>query len=238
MDRKSSSERLAEAMARTRRHWQERAREAAEPSWMPPCPAFTIALSREAGAGGQEVAREVGAQLNWPIYDRELVELLAREMGVQRSLLESVDERRKGWLQECLEALSTAPTVSEDAYARRLARVLLALAAHGECVIVGRGAAQVLPAVTTLRVRLVAPLEARIAVIGRRLGVGQEEAARWVAATDLERSRFVRDHFRKDPGDPHLYDLVLNAARFSPAECAAFIVEALHRVQAHAPSQL
>ncbi|MCI0462236.1 MAG: cytidylate kinase-like family protein [Gemmataceae bacterium] len=230
MDRMRALERLRDVLAENFRHWQ-----AAEESSGAPRPAFTIALSREAGAGGREVARELGARLGWPVYDRELLELIAKEMEVPASLLERVDEKHKGWLEELFEAISSTPAVGPDVYASRLGKVLLSLAARGDCVILGRAAAQILPAATTLRVRLVAPREARIVRAERRLGVGREQAVRWVETTDRERDRFVRDHFRKDPADPHLYDLVLNTARFPPAECAELIARALERIRAEAP---
>jgi cytidylate kinase len=239
MDQKSSSERLAEAMERARRHWQAGRKAEAEGaiSLAPSLPAFTVALSREAGANGPLVARAVGERLGWPVYDRELVQRVAEEMGLRASLLESVDERHKGWLQECLESFASVPAVSEGAYARHLLETLLSLAAHGECVVVGRGAAQVLPAATTLRVRLVGPVEERVEAIRQRFGIAPEEAARWVERTDGERVRFVKDHFQMDPTDPRRYDLVLNSSRFPVAECADFIVEALHRLQARAPAR-
>jgi cytidylate kinase len=237
MDQKSSSQRLAEAMERARRQWQTRrkAEATAESPPMPSPPAWTIALSREAGANGPRVAHAVGERLGWMVYDRELLERVAGEMGVRATLLESVDERRKNWLQECLGAFSSAPAVSATAYVRHLLETLLSLAAHGECVIVGRGAAQALPAATTLRVRLVGPVEDRVVAIRQRFGISLEEAARWVEKADGERARFVQEHFRKDPADPRLYDLVLNASRFSVSECAELIVEAMRRLQARGP---
>jgi cytidylate kinase len=233
MIQKSSSERLAEAMARARSQWQA-SRKAEPPSAMPPSPsppAWTVAVSREAGANGPRIARAVGEQLGWLVYDRELLERVAGEMGVRASLLKSVDERRKLWVQEGLEAFSSAPAISASAYARHLLETLLSLAAHGDCVIVGRGAAQLLPAATTLRVRLVGPVEDRVEAIRQRFGISREEAARWVKETDDERARFVRDHFRKDPAGLHLYDLVLNSSRLSVSACAGLIVEALHALQ-------
>src|SRR5262249_31699422 len=67
---------------------------------MPPSAAFTIALSRETGAGGTFVAREVGRRLNWPVYDHELLEQLARELRVGVSQLRAVDEQPANWVQE------------------------------------------------------------------------------------------------------------------------------------------
>jgi len=86
-------------------------------------------------------------------------------------------------------------------------------------------------------VRLVGPVAGRTEVVRQRLGVSAEEAGRWVAETDAERSRFVKDYFGKDPPDPRLYDLVLNSARFSVPECAELIIETLRRLQARPPAE-
>jgi cytidylate kinase len=233
---KNTSEHLAEALERTRRQWQPRRPPSAEcePLPAPVPPAFTVAVSREAGANGGVVARTVGERLGWPVYDRELLQRVAQDMGVRAGLLEGTDERQKSWLQECLESFGSFPTVSDSAYVRHLLQTLLSLSAHGNCVIVGRGAAQILPAATTLRVRLVGPVADRIKTIEQRLSLTHEEAARRVGNIDAERARFVREHFQKDPNSPWQYDLVLNSARFSTAECAELIIEALHRLQAAA----
>jgi cytidylate kinase len=222
-------------MAKVLQHWETRRK--AEANQLDrsgrSSRAFTIALSRESGARGTSTAREVGARLGWTVYDHELLERIAQEMNLRTSLLESVDEKTVSWLQECAEAFASVPSVSGSAYVRHLVQTLLSLAAHGECVIVGRGAAQVLPGETTLRLRLVAPVEWRIVAISQKLGISREEAARQIERTDRERVRFVKDHFHKDATDPREYDLVLNSSRFSVGQCADLIVEALHRLQAH-----
>ena len=131
-----------------------------------------------------------------------------------------------------MEAFAAASTVIEVTYFRRLLKLLLALGARGQCVIVGRGAMIVLPVDTTLRVRVVASHEDRVALIGRERGLNPTEAARYVESTDRERSRFIRQHFHKDLTDPLLYDLVLNASRLSVEECAGIVIETLLRLQA------
>ena len=197
-----------------------------------PPPSFTIALSREAGSGGTVVAREVGRRLGWPVYDHELLDHLAKDLQVNVDLLENVDERRGSWLVECVQAFAAASTVPEVTYFHRLLKLLLALGGRGQCVIVGRGAMIALPAESTLRVRVVASLRDRIALVGRTLGLSSTEAVRHVESTDRMRKRFIRDHFGKDLSDPMLYDLILNASRFSTEECAEMTIEALHFLQA------
>ncbi len=194
--------------------------------------AFTIALSREVGARGTSVARELGQRLGWPVYDQELVKSIAEEMHVHTSLLESVDERHKDWLEERVEALCAVPTVSEAAFVRRLVQTLLSLAAHGECVIVGRGSPHVLPSASTLKVRLVAALEDRVSVMAQELGVSREKAAKHIADADRQRTRFIKEHFFADPSDPQHYNLVINTSRWTVRECADLVLAALERLQA------
>jgi cytidylate kinase len=222
-----SVERLTEAVARAQQHWRSRPKEEAR---------LTVALAREAGAAGTSVAREVGARLGWPVYDNELVEHIAKEMGLRARLLESVDERTRSWMLEWAESFrfNSPDVVSEGGYVRHLAQTVLSLGARGECVIVGRGAAFLLPPERTLRVRLVGRLEDRVAFAARRLGVSEKEAARWVEDTDRHRQGFVRNHFNGDITDPKNYDLILNTSRWSAAECADFIADAVGRMKKHA----
>jgi cytidylate kinase len=194
--------------------------------------ALTICFSREAGSGGITVAREVGRRLNWPVYDQELLENLARELKVDISFVEDYDERRGSWLVDCIKAFSSSASVSEVTYFHRLVRMLQALGARGECLIVGRGSAFILPPETTLRVRIVASREDRIAFIAGERHLDRAEAVRFVDTRDRDRLKFIKDHFHKDPSDPLGYDVIVNRSRFSVEETAELVIEALQRMQA------
>ncbi|HKD38341.1 MAG TPA: cytidylate kinase-like family protein [Pirellulales bacterium] len=199
-------------------------------------PGFTIAISREAGTPGSAVADEVGTLLGWQVYDQELLQQIAREMGLRTSLLESVDEREQTWLHETIQGALAAlvagndsPWASGSAFVHHLVETVIALGVHGDCVIVGRGAGFILPEKTTLRVRLVAPARDRVAMLSDKLNISEREAARRVRTIDRQRNDFVRDHFQNDPTDPRNFDLVLNAARLSIDDLARLIVDALGR---------
>jgi cytidylate kinase len=220
---------VAEALARAGQH--EAINRPAGGPYSPVTP-FSIAISRQTGARGTSVARAVGKLLDWHVYDNELLLKVAHEMNLPSSYVAAVDEKPVSWLQECVQALSSATQATEEAFVRHLLETLFLLGAKGECVIVGRGAAHALPASSTLRVRLVAPLEDRIEFMRREMSITRSEAARFVEKTDRERARFIRDHLVKDSEDPANYDLILNASRFSVDECAALIAESLRKMQA------
>jgi hypothetical protein len=194
---------------------------------------ITIALSREAGSRGAEIARAVGAHLNWPVYDHELLDRIAEEKRLSKRLLEHLDEHYVGWLEEAVRSFCTPEGSREGSYLRGLLGLLASLGRAGHCIIVGRGAAQVLPPETIMSVRVVAPRRDRIAAVEKRAGLSAAEAERWVDTHDRERLRFVKEHFHVDAADPVTYDLVLNSRRMSTDECAALIVQAARALEAH-----
>jgi cytidylate kinase len=213
----TTSDRFVEALARL----QQRAASMSKPrSSRAP---LSIALSRQAGSRGAEVARAVGARLGWPVYDDELLRRISAEKGLQARLLEQVDERHMNWLEEMVASLYMEGTGSETGYLRSLMELFAALGDAGHCIIVGRGSAQVLPAATTLRVRVIAPHAERVVEIERRRQLSRAEAEKWVDRTDRERKQFIEHYFRKDPEEPLAYDLVLNSSRLGIDTCAELI---------------
>ena len=236
MYQKTAAEHFAEAMTRLSKQPHPFAHAKEQPQGeQPEAPtgiALAIAFSREAGSGGVTVAREVGRRLSWPAYDQELLESLAKELNVDTSFLEDYDERRGSFLVDTIKAFSAAASVSEVTYFRRLVRMLQVLGARGECLIVGRGSSFILPPETTLRVRIVATRDDRIAFIARERKLSPVEAARFVDTKDRDRHKFIKDHFHKDFADPQNYDLILNRSRFSVDETADLVIEALQRMQA------
>jgi cytidylate kinase len=78
-------------------------------------------------------------------------------------------------------------------------------------VIVGRGAqAHLAQRYDVLHVRIIAPLEARIAYVVSREGLDQEAARARILQKDQEHARYLETFYHRRPSDPHLYDLVLS----------------------------
>ena len=231
--KKTTPELFGEALQRTRQRW--RSQSASEPLQLSPAAkqvGMTVAISRESGAWGGSVARELGARLDWPVYDRELLEKISEETGLQTELLESLDEHESHRASEWLRSLVGALSVTSAQYGRQLLKTVSALAARGHCVIVGRGAGLLLPQSSTLRVRLVAPRMTRAERERAKLSLADEATAlSHVDKIDALRAEFVRKHFHEDVSDIHHYDIVLNTARFSVSQCAELIVAALKQIE-------
>lgn len=197
-----------------------------------PHPPLTIAISREAGARGTQLAQELGRRLGWPAYDQQLLELVAEHMKWPTSSVRGMDERAVGWLEETVTALLGAD-VTPTAYVRHLVAVVHGLGLQGRCILVGRGAGFILPRAWALRVRLVASHEARVRTVAADRHVTSEQAADWIDRTEHSRVQFVKDNFRADAADPLHYHLVLNSGELTIPECARVVIEALYALEAH-----
>ena len=184
---------------------------------------LTIAISREAGSRGMSISKRAGEKLDWDVYSQEMLEFIAQDGSVRRDLLARLPPTASGWIEEQLGQLVRAQTVSDNPAMLDLARLVLALGAHGSVILLGRGAGFLLPSGSTLHVRLVAPLADRIAYMSQTLRLTDEEAAEQVRQRDQGRSDFLGTHFRRKPSDVHAYDMVLNSSLLGEDRCADLI---------------
>jgi cytidylate kinase len=188
--------------------------------------ALTVAISREAGSRGTSIAHRAGAKLGWQVYTQEMLEYLTQEGGFRQNLLDQLAPTAAHWVEEQLEQGQRAGRLSRHPSVVDMARLILALGVTGEVILIGRGAGYVLPARSTLHVRLVAPLQDRVKYMSQWLRLTVEEAAEQVRLRDERRADFTRTHYQHQPGELYQYDLVLNTSLLGEELCAQLIVQA------------
>jgi cytidylate kinase len=182
-----------------------------------------ICISREAGAGGGQLAKLIGQGLGWKVYDEELVEAIAHRMGSAIEDVRSLDELAPSMVQDWLLPLREEYYAPQEAYLDHLAKLIEAIGRAGDSILVGRGAGFMLPRDTTLSIRVIAPLKARAQRLAERMGVSPRTARRAARELDRRRAQFDRTMHRANPNDPHNFDLVLNTDTLG-LELAAEIV--------------
>ncbi len=168
-----------------------------------------VTLSRQLGSGGDVVAPRVGAALGWPVYDREIVAAIAAGTHRGEGALERFDEKGVRAIGEYFVPLILPDDPGQARYLAELARVAHQLGRQGRAVLVGRGVNFLLDPRFGLRVRCIAPVADRIAVIARIEGLTDDEARRRVEASDAAQRDYIRQGFQRDIEDPSAYDLVL-----------------------------
>jgi cytidylate kinase len=185
-----------------------------------------LLISREKGAGGHEVAKVIGERLGWQVFDRQIVDAIAERTQMRQQLIETLDERTRGGLEEFLRDVLTKEMGSTN-YLIHLRQVLLTLGQQGDVVIVGRAAEYILPHQFALRARMVAPFDVRVERIAKAGGLTPDAAHALVAKVDQERKDFVHGHFQKDLRNPLHYDLVVNTGPLTVGGTAEIVLAAL-----------
>jgi len=188
-----------------------------------------VALSREAGAGGEDVARRVASSLHFSCWDHELVETVAEGSLPITGLLDGLDEHPRSEPRYLLEELIGKPGFGEADFVARLRLLTAQLAEYGSAVLVGRGLHALFPSGEAWRVRVIAAEEERSRRLAEERGVSLRQALRFARRVDRERTRWSRRHFGVDPREPSYFDLTVSTSREGVGGAAATIVAGYHR---------
>lgn len=188
---------------------------------------LTLAISREAGSRGNTIGTRAGLKLGWPVYNRDLLGYASHEGSLRQEVNQGLTPEAAGWVETQLARVCREGLIKDTPEAVALARTVLALAAQGEVVLVGRGAGFILPRESTLSVRVVAPVPDRVAYMSQWLRLTEAEAAEQVRARDRRRAEYLAANFRRQPNDVYQYDLVLNSALLGEELCSELVVQAV-----------
>lgn len=186
---------------------------------------LAIAISREAGARGGTIGKRVGKKLGWQVYNQEMLEYTAQE-GASRHVMAHLPPAAARWAEERLQLLLREQNLSQHPTVADMARIVLALGAQGEVVLIGRGAGCILPPASTLHVRIIAPLSERLAYMSQWLRLTEREAEEQVRQRDQRRAEFLETHFHRPPGDPYQYDVILNSSLLGEETSAELLAQA------------
>jgi Cytidylate kinase-like family len=206
-------------------------------------PIRLITLSREYGAGGSELGVLLGAQLGWPVLDRDLAHRIAKRLRCTHADVEASDERAPTLLERIATAFTVVPsdapvlpepsgTPDPDVLAEATRAVLLEAARTPPLIVIGHGANCLFRhRRDVLRVRVTAPYGVRVRRVAARTGVSLHRAAADVRHRDADRHHYLERYYKSNANDPNLYDIQINTATI-PLETAARLVVSLVRVEA------
>lgn len=188
-----------------------------------------ITISRLPGSGAQTLAKKLSDDLKLDLFDHEIVEEIAKNAHMSKSVIESLDEQDRSALADWIGILQKNIHLWPNEYLSHLTNIIGAIGAHGHTVIVGRGAGFILPSDVCLRLLLVAPVDVRINNVKEAYHLTSEEAEKRVAKTEKDRRAFIKKYFNADIADPTHYDLTINTANFTVDVAADIVKEAYNQ---------
>jgi cytidylate kinase len=211
--------------------------------------ARVVTISAGYGAGGAAVGPMLAERLGLPFADRLIKPHEHAEPVAEGVTDAELDEEPRGALVRSLALLSptwnlpTAPEEPEDVPERMREVVeesLRALVEGGGAVILGRGAAACIGRNRrwAFHARLDGPVDRRAARGALWEGIDLDAALARLEETDTARARYTQRLFNRDPSDPSLYHLLVDATVLTVESCVEVLAVAAQDYWAYDDSRL
>lgn len=193
-----------------------------------------INIGRQLGSGGHDIGRMLALDFNANYYDRELLDLAAKESGFSAQFFEQNDEK-KGFFRSFLHLPFSIQNNGMNFYENGFSQeglfkfqsdAIRKAAAENSCVFLGRCADYVLrdyPDV--VNVFITAPIEFRIQNIRTNREVSEDEALKIIEHGESERSEYYNYYTGKKWGYATSYDLCIDSSALGLAETEKFIAD-------------
>ena len=175
-----------------------------------------ISISREYGSRGREIAIKVAEDMGLPLYDRNILEEIAREKGTDPKNFQDIDEKpRNKLLTRRVKGHSNS---MEENLAQMQFEYLQKKADSGESfVVLGRCSETVLKGREGLvSIFVTGEKEAKIQHIMDKFSIPKEDAVAKIYKHDINRKRYHNHYSDFKWGDSRNYDMCINSSRLGP----------------------
>lgn len=191
-----------------------------------------INVGRQIGSGGHDIGHLLARHFSASYYDRELLNLAARESGLSEHFLEQNDEHKSFFrsflnIPGALAANSlTRHAFTDDTFFQLQSDAIRHAAQQGPCVFVGRCADYVLRDMPTcVNIFVTAPMDFRAGRVATRRQCTHEEARRIIEKGEAGRAAYYNYYTGKQWGHASSYHLCIDASAMGIEATAAFIAQ-------------
>lgn len=183
-----------------------------------------ITIGREFGSGGHEIGNLLATRLDIPLYDNNLIRMVAEKLDIREETARAVDETTlnsflAGFIFEPIEESSRlngteyVPPLTQQVYELQC-DIIRKLAERGPCIIVGRCADFVLrDHKNCINVFICADWEDRVERIAKKYDISQRKAADKIKKMDRERRNYYESHTGQEWGSIDSHHMLLNVSR-------------------------
>lgn len=192
-----------------------------------------INVGRQLGSGGRVIAKMLADDFGCGFYDRELLNLAAKESGFREELFEQNDEH-KGFFRSLFHTLSPHVSdtsfynnnMSQESLFKFQSDAIRRAADGGSCVFVGRCADYVLREYENVfNIFITADLDYRIRQVMERKGCDEAKARKIISNGDNERASYYNYYTGKKWGASESYHLCINSSLLGLESTEKFIAQ-------------
>jgi len=188
-----------------------------------------ITITREFGSMGRKIAQLVSEKINYKYYDRDIIELTAKELRGNISELSKFEDKKISVLQKMMYPLGKGSTSMQNKLYEMEKSIIIDLALSENCVIVGRCSDYILHEFKhscMLNIFIYAPYDKRIISCENELGLSQEMAKDYVEKVDKARREFYKYYTGVSFYSPQYRHIMLDSSIASHEVCADIICSA------------
>lgn len=186
---------------------------------------MVITIGREFGSGGKYIGEKLAEELGIKLYDKEILNKVSDEIGVDLEVLESIDEKQEQsfWYtyamglyssQESIDSINEVPS-NEKLFIEQ-AKIIEELADKEDCIIIGRCSNIILKNKPNVLNIFVYASDMNFK-INRKMKYGNfkdiYEVEEMIETTDNERAKYYNYYTNKVWGNREDFDLLIDTSK-------------------------
>jgi len=196
-----------------------------------------INVGRQLGSGGHDIGRMLALDFQAKYYDRELLNLAAKESGFSEKFFEQNDERKgffKGLFNMQTSHVSGGSmyktNFSQESLFQFQSDAIIKAAKEGSCVFVGRCADYILREFpNTVNIFITASMNYRINQIMNKQHMDYESARKFIESKESKRAAYYNYYTGKKWGAAESYDLCIDSSILGFVETEKIIAEYIRK---------
>ena len=170
-----------------------------------------ITIAREYGSGGRLIAQKVAQKVGLVYYDNEVIDLAAREMGMDVDAIRKVAEQKSSSFMYTMSSSAFSLPLNDQVFVMQ-SKIIRHLANHDSCIIVNGCADYILEDYDdVLSIFTHAPLESRIRRVKEDYQEVHDDYKKYVTKRDKGRSNYYNYYTTKKWGHLKNFDLTINS---------------------------
>lgn len=193
-----------------------------------------INVGRQLGSGGHDIGRMLALDFQAKYYDRELLNLAAKESGLSEKIFEQNDEK-KGFFRGLFNigaphVSGYKPDLSQESLFQFQSDAIRKAAKQGSCVFVGRCADYVLRDFdNTVNIFITASMDYRVEQIMNKQHMNAEAARRFIEQGEGKRADYYNYYTGKKWGSAESYDLCIDSSKLGLVETEKLIAQFIRK---------
>ena len=196
-----------------------------------------INVGRQVGAGGQEIGRMLAQDFDAKFYDRELLNLAAKESGFSEKFFKQNDEK-KGFLRGLLNVQTShfmggslyGSNFSQESLFKFQSDAIQKAANEGNCVFLGRCADYILRDYeNVVNVFITASMDFRVKLVSKVKELDEEQARKLIEHVEARRAQYYNYYTGKKWGAAESYDMCIDASILGVEETEKLIAEFIRK---------